>query len=48
MWVRRVIAHFKYSRTLKSKRLYCRLTILSIEDSNYYDFKLEFNLIEAV
>ena len=48
MWVRRVIAHFKYSRTLESERLYYRLAILSVEDPNYYNFKSEFDLIGAV
>ena len=48
IWVRRAIAHSKYSRTLKSERLYYRLTILSVEDPNYYNFELEFNLMGAV
>ena len=48
MWVRRAVAHFKYFRTLESKRLYYRLAILSIRDPNYYNFELEFNLIRAV
>ena len=48
MWARRAIAHFKYSRTLESKRLYYRLAILSIRDPNYHNFEPEFNLIKAV
>ena len=48
MWARRAIAHSKYSRTLESERLYCRLTTLSVGDPNYHDFESEFDLIGAV